>query len=133
MNSGRSPSTDPARPRHGWRLALQVLTALLITLPAIVNASAGGSYLAAGLVFVVALSTVWLVCAVGLWLMAGPSPAPTPPASSGPSLDGLVARPADHAQPLARIPVARVPADQARHADVNGHVTAATSTMGVVR
>jgi hypothetical protein len=110
-----------------------VLTALLITLPALVNASAGGSYLAAGLVFVVALSAVWIICAVGLWLTGGAPPAPAIPATSGPSVDGPVARPAQHTQPLARIPVARVPADQAQHADVNGHVTAATSTMGVVR
>ena len=92
-----------------------MLTALLITLPAVVNASGGGSYLAAGLVFVVALSAVWIIYAVGLWLTGGPPSATTPLATSGPSVDGLVARSADHTQPLARIPVARVPADQARH------------------
>lgn len=144
MTSDRSPTMARTRPPHVWRLALQILTALLITLPALVNASAGrGSYIAAVLVFAVALSAVWIVCAVGLWLMPAPdvsppSPSPgaaptnTPPTASA-NAAGHLARPNPLAQPLARIPVARVPADQAVHADVNGHVTAATSTMGVVR
>lgn len=121
---------------HRWRIALQVLIASLVALPALLNASSGrGSYLGAALVFAVAQSAVWIVCAVGLSL--GASAARTTQHSATPDPAGSVAEARQPGvtggQPLARIPVARVPADQAVHADVDGHVTAATSTTGASR
>ena len=160
-----------ARGSNSWRPLLQVTTASLITLPAVLHADSGsGSYLGAALVFAVALSAVWIACAVGLSLR--PSPALVMDASAGPPSTASAAevvtaaaaaaaaaaasavptrsvapaaadvpRPVTAtatatAQPLSRIPVARVPADQAVHADVDGRVTpanAVTSTTGAVR
>ena len=160
------PALAVARSSNSWRPLLQVTTASLITLPAVLHADAGsGSYLGAALVFAVALSAVWIACAVGLSLR--PSPALIMDASAGPpstasaaevvtaaaAASAVPTRPVAPAadvrrpvtttaittttgQPLARIPVARVPADQAVHADVDGRVTpanAVTSTTGAVR
>ena len=156
-----------ARGSNSWRPLLQVTTASLITLPAVLHADSGsGSYLGAALVFAVALSAVWIACAVGLSLR--PSPALVMDASAGSrstasaaevvtaaaaaAASAVPTRPVAPAvadvprpvtatatatgQPLSRIPVARVPADQAVHADVDGRVTpanAVTSTTGAVR
>ena len=162
------PALAAARGSNFWRPLLQVTTASLITLPAVLHADAGsGSYLGAALVFAVALSAVWIACAVGLSLR--PSPALIMDASAGPpstasaaevvtaaaaaAASAVPTRPVAPAadvrrpvtttaittttgQPLARIPVARVPADQAVHADVDGRVTpanAVTSTTGATR
>lgn len=152
-----------ARGSNSWRPLLQVTTASLITLPAVLHADSGsGSYLGAALVFAVALSAVWIACAVGLSLR--PSPALVMDASAGPPSTASAAEVVTAAaaasavptrsvapaaadvprpvtatatgQPLSRIPVVRVPADQAVHADVDGRVTpanAVTSTTGAVR
>ena len=163
------PALAAASSSNSWRPLLQVTTASLITLPAVLHADSGsGSYLGAALVFAVALSAVWIACAVGLSLR--PSPALVMDASAGPPSTASAAevvtaaaaaaaaasavptrsvapaaadvpRPVTAtatatAQPLSRIPVARVPADQAVHADVDGRVTpanAVTSTTGAVR
>ena len=159
------PALAAARGSNFWRPLLQVTTASLITLPAVLHADSGrGSYLGAALVFAVALSAVWIACAVGLSLR--PSPALVMDASAGSrstasaaevvtaaaaaAASAVPTRPVAPAvadvprpvtvtatgQPLARIPVARVPADQAVHADVDGRVTpanAVTSTTGAVR
>ncbi|CAN5420590.1 hypothetical protein BH10ACT3_BH10ACT3_11990 [soil metagenome] len=139
------------------RTALPFGVALVVSAPTVMHAVDGtGSWMTVALVGGVTLSIVWVLCAIGLSMLSGdrrpthagtaaPNSAPTTAATAdgaigtGATINRLDATPTyrpsatSASQPLARIPVARVPADQAMHADVDGHVTAATSTMGVVR
>ena len=129
------------------RTALPFGVAAVVSAPTVMHALDGtGSWMTVALVAGVTLSAVWVLCAIGLSLLSGGGRSASASASSAgsPAVDRSAAhgrnepkagRPSSpsNPQPLARIAVARVPADQAIHADVDGHVTAATSTMGVVR
>lgn len=118
-HTGRAGSTP--------RTTIQLLMAAVITAPAAWHALDGTAPLSrVGLVFVIALSAIWILSAaamsLGSWFdrftatTAGPSRPVT----------GEAAAPAtEPSHALGRVPVAQVPAHQAVHADEHGNLTAA--------
>ena len=126
-----STHTHPSRGTSVPRTTVQLATAAVITAPAALHALRGtGSPWSVLLVFVLALSAIWILSAVAIaasgWfdrVVPARSPASSAPAST----TAAAAPSADRGQALGRIAVAQVPADQAVHADEDGRVTAATT------
>jgi len=129
MSTTRTTSTGaPAVPRT----VIQLGVAAIITAPAALHALRGeGSPWSVVLVFVLALSAIWILSALAMSVSAWFEPT-TADGRSMPPAAAPDARPTTTSQPLARIAVAQVPAEHALHADEHGNVTAATN-MGDMR
>ncbi len=121
-HSGRTGSTS--------RTTIQLAMAAVITAPAALHALDGSAPLyRVGLVFVIALSAIWILSAVAMSLGSWFDRLMVRTAGTPHHVRDQVAAPATastHA--LGRVPVAQVPAHQAVHADEHGNLTAADTT-----
>jgi hypothetical protein len=127
--TGTTSTRAPSVPRT----AIQFAMAATITAPAAVRALSGdGTPWSALLVFVVALSVIWIVSAIAMSVTAWREPTLADRRSESAAPARPDAQFARGSHPLARIPVAKVPAELAVHADEHGNLTAATN-MGEMK
>lgn len=119
MSTTTTTSDGSSARRTGTgRLDRPLLAAGIISLPAVVGALSGRiTVLSLLATFVVVLTVVLFASAAGVGLLrlldgsSGPPPSPLPSPSAHPSPDAVDRR--EGPSPLGRVPVARVPTDQA--------------------